>query len=240
MPFLTAANAWLLHIHPVAPWALLTLGVFLAIYASRKFFPKLWAWFDSITPDGALSHVIQGLPAVGLGAIIGVIADGGDFAIAWKGAIAGAIAPVLHLILRALPVPYQGAVKSVIAKAGLIVLVALLTGCGGSFEEVRSAAIAQHRSMVKLGAPVPARDDAHCASVDHRHETFVYTAWGTGLSAGATGTVAGVIQGSDDTTKEVRIGLGVASGILATAAAVTTVAAANASTEWAKDCGSGP
>jgi len=108
-------------IHPAFPWASLTVLVFLAVYASRKFAPKLWAWFDTITPDGTVAHVFQGLPAVALGSLAGVFLQGGtDFAAAWKGAVAGALAPVLHLVLKALPVPYQGAVKSVAAKAGIV------------------------------------------------------------------------------------------------------------------------
>jgi hypothetical protein len=124
-----AIRAYLEALHPVVPWAALTVAIFGLVYATRKLTPQLWIWFDSITPDGAISHVIQGLPSVGLGALLSTVLTGGDFGEAWKGAIAGALAPVLHLILKALPVPYQGAIRVVLAKAGLVALLLLTTGC---------------------------------------------------------------------------------------------------------------
>ena len=63
MPFLAAANAWLTSIHPVLPWALLTLGIFLTVYASRKLLPKLWIWFDSVTQKVILLGVVLALGA---------------------------------------------------------------------------------------------------------------------------------------------------------------------------------
>lgn len=128
------ARLWLESIHPAAPWALLTLAIFAAVYLSRKFLPGLWVWFDKVTPDGTIGHVVQGLPSIGIGAIATVILTGGDFALAWKGAVFGALAPVLHLILKAVPVPYQGAVAAVAKKAGislvgLVLLVLFLPGC---------------------------------------------------------------------------------------------------------------
>jgi hypothetical protein len=130
-------NAYLAlsSVNPALPWSLLTLLIFVAVYLSRKFAPKLWVWFDSVTPDGAISHVIQGLPSVGLGAILSVLLTGGDFAASWKGAVWGALAPTIHLILKALPGPYQGAVTAIVKKVGLIALLFLLVGCGATAKQ---------------------------------------------------------------------------------------------------------
>src|SRR5689334_4781591 len=133
MPIFQVARIWLeTNVHPAAPWALLTIGIFLAVYATRKLAPALWVWFDKITPDGMISHVVQGLPSVLGGALLTVLLTGGDFAESWKGALAGALAPVIHLIMKAAPVPYQGAVAAVAKKIGisaLLILVLFLPGC---------------------------------------------------------------------------------------------------------------
>lgn len=134
-------------------------------------------------------------------------------------------------------------VETKLGGAGLILLVVALlsSGCAvnGTFEEARSSASADHRNAITLGSAPPVRDQAHCESIDHRHEVMEFSAWMTGLAAGATGTVAGAIQGSDETTKNWRIGLGVSAGILGAAAATTAVFSATAATEWAHDCSIG-
>lgn len=112
---LQRTSDWLTqNIHPAAPWLLLTLGVFATVWLTRKFIPGLWVWFDSITPDGSIAHVVQALPSVLLGAVAGVLLQGGDIAEAWKGALSGALAPVVHLVLK----NYEGGVKGYGETAG--------------------------------------------------------------------------------------------------------------------------
>jgi len=80
-----------------------------------------------------MRNVVQGLPSVALGALAGVFLSGGDYGVAWKGAVAGALAPVLHLLLKMLPVPYQGAAAAVVSKVfPPIALVLLLGGCSAA------------------------------------------------------------------------------------------------------------
>jgi hypothetical protein len=132
MDFLIQARTSLEGIHPILPWALLTLGIFLFVYGSRKLFPSAWVWFDAVTPDGALGHAIMGLPSVALGALFTAFAAGGHYGLVWWGIVSGAAAPVLHLVMKWSPlIPYQGAVKAIATRAGISLLVApfLLLGC---------------------------------------------------------------------------------------------------------------
>lgn len=134
VPFFVSARLALEGIHPAAPWALLTLAIFGAVYASRKFLPGVWAWLDTVSPDGMAAHVVQGLPSLLGGALLSVGLTGGDYREAWKGALAGALAPVVHLLMKAAPIPYQGAVRAAATKAGisivgLVLAVFLLAGC---------------------------------------------------------------------------------------------------------------
>jgi hypothetical protein len=105
-------------------WFLLPVAIWLSIYLVRKKLPMLWAvpallwlrdeWKASAPPwaqqllDLAW-HVWQGLPSVLLGAAFGAVTSGGDIALAMKGALYGALAPVLHLALKHLPGAYRGA-----------------------------------------------------------------------------------------------------------------------------------
>jgi hypothetical protein len=108
-------DLWLTsNIHPAMTWGLLTLAIFGLVWATRKWVPGIWIQFDKITPDGTMAHVFQGLPSVGLGAIASVVMLGGDFAEAWKGAVAGALAPLTHLFMK----KYSGDVKGYGESAG--------------------------------------------------------------------------------------------------------------------------
>lgn len=113
-------------ITPGLPWALLTALIFLLVYGTRKFTPVLWDWFDVASPDGRLRHIVQGFPSVALGAFVGSYISG-DYT-TYYGAVSGAAAPIAHLILKALPGPYQGAVRALASKAGIIAIV-LMIGC---------------------------------------------------------------------------------------------------------------
>jgi hypothetical protein len=122
-----ALLAYLTALHPLAPWGLLTLAIWLSAYVIRKLVPKLWELpaalalreaaflrFPDLRPAlSFLWSVWQGLPSVLLGALVGAWQLGTDPAAAWKGAIAGALAPALHHLLKALPfIPYRGELGS--------------------------------------------------------------------------------------------------------------------------------
>jgi hypothetical protein len=131
---LVAARAWLeVNVHPIAPWALLTVLIFLSVYASRKFCPKLWLWFDLVTPDGAVGHAVQGLPSVALGALAAAFTAGpGNYGFVWCGLVSGALAPILHLLMKWAPfIPYQGAIAQIAKSVGIVAIVLLaFSGCG--------------------------------------------------------------------------------------------------------------
>lgn len=124
---LATLDAWLsAHVHPGFLWLALTGAIWLAIYLIRRFVPSLWLRFEAFGPDeGKASNVFQALPAVLLGALAAVFLSGGDFASSWKGALAGALAPLWHHLLKA----YRGEV----ARRVVLSLFALsLVGCGAS------------------------------------------------------------------------------------------------------------
>lgn len=108
---LHAAQASLETVHPAAPWAVLTTAVWLAVYVVRRYLPDVWTRLETLGPANApASTVFQALPSVLAGALAGVALTGGDYREAWKGAAAGALAPLVHHVLKALPVvPYRGA-----------------------------------------------------------------------------------------------------------------------------------
>lgn len=144
MPNLLAiARDHLAALHPSAPWATLTLAIWLAVWAVRRYLPAAWALLERSTVAGsAASKLVQGLPSVLAGALVGVGASG-DYEGAWKGALAGALAPLVHHFLRASPLPYGGDQKpppgplvTFLAAFGLTFGVG--HACGGNPEVVRA------------------------------------------------------------------------------------------------------
>ncbi len=128
-------------VHPLTPWLALSGAIWLVVYAVRRWLPGIWvrlaAWPSHESP---VSHVLQALPSVVIGAAWAAgTTPGADVWTAVGGALSGALAPVAHHILKALPVPYQGPVRDVAYRAargvwpGLIVLFS--SGCGGSAPE---------------------------------------------------------------------------------------------------------
>lgn len=144
-----ALLAYLTALHPLLPWSLLTLAIWLSVYLLRRYVPLLWELPAALSlreiafaklPDlkpalSALWTVWQGLPSILLGALVGAWQLGSDPGAAWKGAAAGALAPALHHLLKALPfIPYRGELgaKSKLPPAsGSFVLALLLVtpGC---------------------------------------------------------------------------------------------------------------
>jgi len=121
---LNTAYLWLAGIHPLLPWALL-VGVpcFVIPWALRSFAPHAWeripalvdrsVMFVHLPLNGfgaaALAKIAQGIPSTVMGAVAAALALGLDPGVAAKGAFAGAMAPLLHELLKAVPwVPYTG------------------------------------------------------------------------------------------------------------------------------------
>lgn len=102
----------LAQVHPDFPWVFLTAAIWITQYLLRRFYPKLWvlafSWVPGDFPDMA-QRVLQGLPSTLIGAAIPALASGGDTSEAVKGALFGALAPLWHHMLKALPGPYDGA-----------------------------------------------------------------------------------------------------------------------------------
>lgn len=162
---------------PALPWIIITALSFLSILATRKWMPKLWLAFDKITPDGALGHVLQGMPAVMLGAIYTTFLSGGDFGEAWKGACWGALAPVLHLAAK----NYRGSVAVQVAAkiAGVALVLVVCSGCHGTFDQVH------HPNQQRVGAKPEL--SARCKSLSNIHRDWGGIAEGAAVGAGASG-----------------------------------------------------
>lgn len=141
--------------HPLLPYLILSSLVWLTVYSVRRWLPSAWApltrWPSAESPA---SHVLQGLPSVILGAIGASLTSPGEPV--WSavyGAIAGALAPLWHHLLRALPCPYQGVLRDAVwssskraeawakaqdaGKVGLLVL--LLVGCQSTLSPAQQA-----------------------------------------------------------------------------------------------------
>lgn len=173
------AYAALAAIHPLAPWLALTLAVFAPQYLVRKYRPLWWERFALLGPEAAMaSKVWQGLPSVLLGALWAAFASGGDLRAAFYGALAGALAPLKHEMLKRLPnsvVPYVGGsypaastaprkttTPPVLPLIALLLAPAVASGaCGGPAEIVRSPSAA-----CDAGAcPVPDAGEQHAGSM---------------------------------------------------------------------------
>lgn len=108
MQFLALAKAYLeSNFGPIAPGFALTLAVWAFVYFTRKFAPKFWTFLDAHSPENVvLSKLVQGLPAVMLGALVTAGATGLDPLLTVVGAVHGALAPLLHELMK----KYRGAV----------------------------------------------------------------------------------------------------------------------------------
>lgn len=135
-------------------WAWLTVPIVAGafVYSLRRFTPGLWLWFESYGPkDRKAAQVVQALPSVLVGAGVSAMGANLDPWFAVYGAGAALLAPLAHHALKALPVPYQGAVremgKRVVRGSTLLVLV-VLTGCSGRQRCLLDADRAAHQAYL--------------------------------------------------------------------------------------------
>lgn len=118
-PFAAIRDA-LAHVHPDAPWVVLTAGIWLVQYLLRRFQPKVWSMLFSWVPEDTNAMVwtmLHALPSVVMGAALPAFASGMNLRAAVTGAVFGALAPIWHHVLRAVPGPYEGALKALGASA---------------------------------------------------------------------------------------------------------------------------
>lgn len=111
---------WLFDVSPFLPVVVLSAIIMGAVYAVRRWAPNVWIRLEAIIPEGTddtVAHVLLGLPSVIAGAAFGAVSSGADPTRSVLGAIAGALAPVFHHFLRALPIEYQGPVRDAVWKA---------------------------------------------------------------------------------------------------------------------------
>ena len=100
--------------HPAAPGAILVALVWLSQYLVRRFAPNAWETMADLPFNGArpaatmLRKVWQALPSIATGAFLTALTGDGSITDAVLGAVLGALAPVWHEVLKALPVPYVG------------------------------------------------------------------------------------------------------------------------------------
>lgn len=87
-------------IHPVLPALSIALAVFGAIYLLRRVAPRAWDRFAALGPNGSFGKIFQALPAVALGAALNAYLSGASPTAAAIGALSGALAPVLHELMR--------------------------------------------------------------------------------------------------------------------------------------------
>lgn len=115
MHALTTIRDSLAHVHPFLPWLVLTIATFLAAYLIRRNAPSVWLrffWWVPASTDARARDAIQAFTVAAPATAISALASGGDVTNALLGLAAGLTAPVVHLVLRAMPVPYQGALGS--------------------------------------------------------------------------------------------------------------------------------
>jgi hypothetical protein len=110
--------AWLATFHATLPYLFLTACAFALIYAWRRYHPRSWLWLESRLPYALelskaeeLAHNIAlSLPSVVITAALAALMTGGAVLPTVLGAVAGAGAPLLHHVRKALPFdPYKGA-----------------------------------------------------------------------------------------------------------------------------------
>lgn len=115
---LRAAKAWLDGIHQGLFPTLIVVKLWSGQWLVRKFAPGFWESIANILPlgrgmsalDTGMRKAWQAIPSLVGGALVMGMATGSVME-AVVGALIGALAPVTHETLKALPVPYRGATK---------------------------------------------------------------------------------------------------------------------------------
>ena len=140
---------------PLLPLAVLTVAIWLAVYSVRRWAPRVWRALERCVPAGTstpVANLLMALPSVAFGAALAASMSGEvSPVVAFYGAIAGTMAPVLHHLLKALPwVPYGGPVRDALWRkvqerlkmlgAGIVLL---LAGCAPARPPERNACYAK-------------------------------------------------------------------------------------------------
>jgi hypothetical protein len=124
-------RALLEDIHPTAPWLALSLGAWATVYAWRKLLPGLWLKLETL--DKPLSVAIGALPSVIMTTAVGALTMGKDPWVLVGASLMGVGAPLLHHLLKALPISYQGqpaAKESLVTRRTMLLIVLFgLPGC---------------------------------------------------------------------------------------------------------------
>lgn len=156
----------LYSVHPDLPWLTLTAAIFATQWLVRRYAPTLWLRVFAWLPDDAeagLRRVVQALPSVVAGAAIPALASGGDVWSAVLGAVCGALAPISHHVLRAVPfVPYRGElgrdakppVPPVLLLVGALLTAPHVTAC--SPQQPAQTALVQRAGVVAFESSVAA------------------------------------------------------------------------------------
>ncbi len=151
-------RALLEDVHPLAPWLALSLGAWLTVYAWRKLFPGLWLKLEAL--DRPLSVAIGALPSVVLTTAVGALTAGTDPWTLVAASLMGVGAPLLHHLLKAMPIPYRGAVRSAISytkRRTMLLIVLMCGGCGAnaprfSPDETKCLAEVKARQTLELAS----------------------------------------------------------------------------------------
>lgn len=229
------ARASLASAHPLLPWLALVGLVWSIVYIVRRWLPALWVPLTRWpSPESPASHVLQGLPSVLLGAALGAIATpDGDASAAVYGALAGALAPLWHHALRALPGPYQGALRDAarraadrlrgVGRASLLIGALLFSGCAVPLGTAQ-------RDASLLGAPQSASE--RCSSIDEARTVWGAVAKGAAILGGASG-VSAIPLGDD---RDAQIAVGITAAGAAVISAVAIYVAEQKGEAWAREC----
>lgn len=113
--YIFALRVFLEDIHTALPAAILVALIWGSQYLVRRFIPNAWEGMANLPfPNGVHRPALalarkawQALPSIATGALLASLTTG-DTTDAVVGAILGALAPIWHEALKALPVPYRG------------------------------------------------------------------------------------------------------------------------------------
>ncbi len=221
-------------IHPLAPWAAISLGLWLAVYAVRRWFPAIWLTLEQAVPPELgkpASNVLMALPIVAFGAAFAALTTNEEaVAMAFWGAVSASVAPIVHHLLKASKLPYEGPVRDAIwkqAKAAAkkifpVTLLLIATGCAVPLERARRDGPVMGASRV-----IPAR----CESLDDARTTWGAVAKGAAVVAGASGISAVPLE-----TEEGQIAVASVGAAAAVVGAVAVYVAEQKGEAWAREC----